>query len=152
MNFDNLERYTVFLGGTCNNSTWREELIPELERARVKYYNPVVPDWTPECQEIENKVKNHPNTINFFQITSDMIGHYSIAEAVDSSNKKPGKTVFCFMPEGFNKAQVKSLRAIEDLIRMNEAYIIPSTANTEAVAQALESIVSNQVNTAENLQ
>lgn len=32
---------TIFLGGTCNNSTWRDELIPKLTN---KYYNPVVED------------------------------------------------------------------------------------------------------------
>ena len=29
----------VFLGGTCNNSTWRDELIPQL---KIDYFNPVV--------------------------------------------------------------------------------------------------------------
>ena len=32
----------VFLGGTCNESTWRNELIPLLENAGVEYFNPVV--------------------------------------------------------------------------------------------------------------
>jgi hypothetical protein len=39
---------TVFLGGTCNNSKWRDILIPKL---KVSYFNPVVENWTPECQE-----------------------------------------------------------------------------------------------------
>ena len=43
----------VFLGGTCNESTWRNELIPLLENAGVEYFNPVVDNWTPECQEEE---------------------------------------------------------------------------------------------------
>ena len=38
----------VFLGGTCNGSTWREELIPILE---INYFNPVVSDWTPEVNK-----------------------------------------------------------------------------------------------------
>lgn len=33
----------VFLGGTCNGSKWREELIPLLQ---VGYFNPVVDEWT----------------------------------------------------------------------------------------------------------
>ena len=33
----------VFLGGTCNDSLWREELIKKLE---IDYFNPVVDDWT----------------------------------------------------------------------------------------------------------
>jgi len=32
----------VFLGGTCNNSKWRDVLIPRL---KIDYFNPVVDDW-----------------------------------------------------------------------------------------------------------
>ena len=42
----------VFLGGTCNESTWRVELIPLL---KIDYFNPVVEDWTPECQAEEER-------------------------------------------------------------------------------------------------
>ena len=38
----------VFLGGTCNESTWRDRLIEMLE---IDYFNPVVDDWTEECYE-----------------------------------------------------------------------------------------------------
>jgi hypothetical protein len=33
----------VFLGGTCNESLWRDKLIKLL---KIEYFNPVVPDWT----------------------------------------------------------------------------------------------------------
>lgn len=42
----------VFLGGTCADTTWRSELIPLLEDKKIEYFNPVVEDWTPECQQI----------------------------------------------------------------------------------------------------
>jgi hypothetical protein len=38
----------VFLGGTCNESTWREKLIPML---KIDYFNPVVKDWKLEIKE-----------------------------------------------------------------------------------------------------
>ena len=38
----------IFLGGTCNESTWRDELIPNLT---IDYFNPVVKDWTPDCMK-----------------------------------------------------------------------------------------------------
>ena len=38
----------VYLGGTCNNSNWRNKLITIL---KVDYFNPVVEDWTPECMK-----------------------------------------------------------------------------------------------------
>ena len=36
----------IFLGGTCNGTTWRDELIKGLT---VDYFNPVVEDWTEEA-------------------------------------------------------------------------------------------------------
>ena len=44
----------VFLGGTCNESTWRNRFILMLD---IEYFNPVVEDWTPECQANEYKQK-----------------------------------------------------------------------------------------------
>ena len=35
----------IFLGGTCAETTWRDELIEQLE---VDYFNPVVKNWTEE--------------------------------------------------------------------------------------------------------
>ena len=35
----------VFLGGTCNESLWRDKLIKKLE---IDYFNPIVKDWTPK--------------------------------------------------------------------------------------------------------
>ena len=35
----------VFLGGTCNESTWRNRIIPMLA---IDYFNPVVDDWNEE--------------------------------------------------------------------------------------------------------
>ena len=40
----------IFLGGTCNGSLWRNQIIPKL---KIDFFNPVVEDWTPECQEEE---------------------------------------------------------------------------------------------------
>lgn len=34
--------YEVFLGGSCNPTTWRSEIaIPTLQRLGITYYNPV---------------------------------------------------------------------------------------------------------------
>ena len=37
----------VFLGGTCNGSNWREELIKELD---IDYFNPVIENWDDKAQ------------------------------------------------------------------------------------------------------
>ena len=38
-----------FLGGTCAETTWRNELMPLLDDKGIEYFNPVVEDWTEEC-------------------------------------------------------------------------------------------------------
>lgn len=36
------EENTVFLGGSCNPTTWRKDIaIPELEKRHISYFNPV---------------------------------------------------------------------------------------------------------------
>lgn len=109
----------VFLGGTCNDSIWRELLIPML---KIDYYNPVVKDWTPECQIEEIKQRTECDYC-LYVITPEMTGVYSIAEVVDDSNKRPRKTIFCVPTSSsagsFTKAQLKSLDAVGQLVLKN---------------------------------
>jgi len=74
----------IFLGGTCAETTWRDELIEELRNYDVEYFNPVVEDWTPEDQEREEDEKNNKCNIHLYVITPEMQGVYSIAEIINS--------------------------------------------------------------------
>lgn len=110
----------VFLGGTCNNSTWRESLIKNL---KIDYFNPVVSNWTPECMDEEIKQRE---TCDFclYVITPKMTGVYSIAEVVDDSNKRPEKTIFCYLTTDeedfmFESHQIKSLEQVGKMIKEN---------------------------------
>jgi len=105
----------VFLGGTCNNSVWRNELIKTLE---VDYFNPIVEDWTEECYQEELKQRKLCDKV-LYVITSEMTGVYSIAEAVDDSNKQPAKTIFVFFKKGFDNGQIKSLDKVGKMIKEN---------------------------------
>ncbi len=110
----------VFLGGTCNGSEWRNELIPMLV---IDYFNPVVSNWTPECQEEELRQRSSCDYV-LYVITNKMTGVYSIAEAVDDSNKQPDKTIFCILSDDgdtvmFTPHQYKSLIATSKLILSN---------------------------------
>ena len=109
----------VFLGGTCAESTWRERLINQL---KIDYFNPLVADWTEEAQEIEKQKRKSADYV-LYVITPLMSGSYSIAEVVDDSNKRPEKTIFCFLKEDdgkeFDDSQIKSLKAVGELIKEN---------------------------------
>lgn len=126
----------VFLGGTCNNSLWRDKLIPLL---KIDYFNPVVKVWTDEAQQ---KELHERQSCDFclYVITPRLKGMYSIAEAVDDSNKRPEKTVFCFLPKDgeleFTEFQLKSLTAVGEMITKNKAKVC---ANLNEVAEYVNS-------------
>lgn len=111
----------VFLGGTCNNSEWREILIPVLD---IDYFNPVVDDWTEECYQEELRQREICDYC-LYVITPKMTGTYSIAEVVDDSNKRPGKTIFCVLEKDINwmwKSMVDS-NFPNSLIESTDKYI-----------------------------
>ena len=116
--------FLLFLGGTTNKSTWRDELIPLLEYESIPFFNPVVPNWDDEAYEREMFVKSLPNTIEVYVITKEMKGSYSIAEAVEASNKKPEKTIFLCIREGIGSDQLKSIDAVERILEKNGAYVV----------------------------
>lgn len=107
---------SVFLGGTCAESTWREELIPML---KVSYFNPVVEDWTKECQVEEERQKNHICDIHLYVITSEIKGVFSIAEVIDSAYKERyengASTIFCYIGD-FSEGQKRSLDAVGRMV------------------------------------
>lgn len=101
---------TVFLGGTCNNSTWREELMPQLDTTMVDAFNPVVEDWNEQAQAIEDMHKESDD-LCLYTLTPEMTGHYSIFELGLDLGRRPERTVFCFLAERrehtFNPQQIK---------------------------------------------
>lgn len=116
----------VFLGGTWNQSTWRDRLVNIIE---CDYFNPVVDDWTPECMDEELKQRRECDYC-LYVITPKMTGVYSVAEVVDDSNKRPRSTIFYVMQEDdgkvFTEGQLRSLKATGDLVRGNGAFVCHS--------------------------
>lgn len=122
----------VFLGGTCNDSTWRNRFIPMLT---IDYFNPVVEDWDEKAQVRELKERETCDFV-LYCITPKMTGVYSIAEAVDDSNKRPTKTIFIRLREDgdttFDNGQWRSLSMVSQMIKKNGGNIfsdLKSAAN-----------------------
>jgi len=126
--FDTLQKSKgkVFLGGTCvkdkEGNTYRDYLIPLLD---IDYFNPVVKNWTAECQAEEIKQREECDYV-LYVITPEMKGVYSIAEVVDDSNKRPEKTIFCFNTSihnktNFDEKQSKSLEQVAKMVQENGA-------------------------------
>jgi len=116
----------VFLGGTCNGSKWRDIISPKLT---IDYFNPVVDDWTEEDYQNELREREECNYC-LYVITPKMTGTYSIAEVVDDSNKRPKKTIFCFVKqdgkEKFDESQIKSLDKVGVMVENNGGKYLKS--------------------------
>lgn len=116
----------VFLGGTCNESEWRDVLIPMLN---INFFDPRVDDWTPECQKEEIKQRKICDYC-LYVITPKMTGVYSIAEVVDDSNKNPKKTLFCILQNdgdlNFDEGQIRSLNQVGEMVKKNGAKFFTS--------------------------
>lgn len=103
----------IFLGGTCNNSEWRNDLIPKLDKINIKYFNPVVDNWDDNAYKNELNYKYNICDSYLFVITPKMTGAYSIHEVTYLTLKYPNKPLFfAVIPEKdndkFSKGQIKS--------------------------------------------
>lgn len=109
----------VFLGGTVNNSTWRNNVMKELE---MDYYNPIVDNWNEEAYQRE---WNERKTCEYllYIITPKMTGFYAVAEVADDSYHRPERTLFCFLPEDdgqkFSEEQLEQMKALGELVEKN---------------------------------
>jgi len=124
-----MKKKRVFLGGTCNESTWRNRMMIYLHDAGIEYFNPVVDDWTEAHMEKELQERK---TCDFclYAITPKMKGVYSIAEVVDDSNKRPAKTVLVLLREDdgekFSPGEWRSLIAVTKLVERNGGQVFES--------------------------
>ena len=112
---------SIFLGGTCNGSTWRDELIPMLDQENTSAFNPVVLDWNEEAQKVEDYHKENDD-YTLYVLTPEMTGVYSIFEVAMDSFKRPGRVVCCILEERngktFEGQIVKNMKKIKkDLIK-----------------------------------
>lgn len=113
----------VFLGGTCNESTWRADLIPLL---KIGFFNPVVDNWNEEVMQRELTERRECDYC-LYTITPKMMGVYSIAEVVDDSNKRPHRTILALEARDdgaeFTEAQWRSLEAVAGMVRRNGGHV-----------------------------
>ena len=127
----------VFLGGTCNESTWRNKIIPMLD---IEYFNPVVDDWTEDCMKKEIEEREVCD-LYLYTITPRMMGVYSIAEVVDDSNKRPEKTVLVLLKDdadlSFLPGQWESLGAVARMVSGNGGQVFN---NLELAANYMNSL------------
>ncbi|CAG2102544.1 unnamed protein product [Medioppia subpectinata] len=74
-------KFEVFLGGSCNPTTWRTDIaIPILKSLGITYYNPQVAIWRPELIELEWSAKQNAEVL-FIVIDNQTRAIVSMIEA-----------------------------------------------------------------------
>jgi calcineurin-like phosphoesterase family protein len=113
-------KHKVFLGGTCNRSKWRNELIELLE---IDYFNPVVKNWNQDCQKEEERQKNFECDLQVYVITPEINGFFSIAEVAEAAINLRERCIFCILDldSKFSEQNKYSLKAVIDLVKKYDA-------------------------------
>ena len=135
-----MSTHKVFLGGTCANSTWRNEMIPHL---KLDYYNPLLDgEWHEAFQQKEEDEKEIDCDIHFYLIMHKMEGVFSIAEVMDSVHQKNKHTILQVQPDGFSAEMLTSLKAVIQLVikRGGQAFI------DQNLEQSIELLNANYAN------
>lgn len=109
-----------FLGGTTAGSGWRDDIIPELKKRKLEYFDPRVEDWNEEARKIEEEEKDRCDT-KLFLITPDMIGVFSIAEVINSVwevvSSGNGFVYFGVLSQGWDEPRWRSLMATLEMVK-----------------------------------
>ena len=107
------KQYKIFLGGTCNGSTWRADLMKlitddkryETYKDLFEIFNPEVEDWDEDARVKEMQFKEDCD-LQIYVITPRINGVYSIAEIMASiydKEKYPyNETLVSFINEDTN--------------------------------------------------
>lgn len=109
----------VFLGGTCNNSTWRDELIPYLQSMKISYFNPVVATWT-EADKLNEVIEKEQSEVHLYCISKEQKGYFSIFEIAHSLYALQKEVVFYVKEEGMDPKVINSLNEIGKYVAMEQ--------------------------------
>lgn len=113
----------LFLGGTCGANQWRETFMAKLIEQGVpaeRLFNPVVPDWTPECQAAEDEAKAGASHCLYYIANPFTVGNetsgYSLVELTMGLYDQPATTVGILDTADLSPAVAKALKkAFADL-------------------------------------
>ncbi len=135
----------IFLGGTCNKSSWRKLLIEKLDLERIAVFNPEVDDWNDEAKR--NEIWHRENDdLCIYVITPKMIGFKSLAEIAEDGYKRSEKTILCIFEEAnikFSNFQKIEILLIRTLISNNN---IVTLYNLDDLAEYINSFKKAEIN------
>lgn len=88
----------VFLGGSCNPTTWRADVaIPKLNELGITFYNPQVSEWTPDLLELEHRAKEKAKVL-FFVMDSQTRSAAGAIEVAHIAGRNSKHLVLVLLP------------------------------------------------------
>lgn len=134
----------VFLGGTCSDSKWREQLINGLT---INYFDPVVEDWDKSDKDREDQIKASSD-YNLFVITPKQKSFVSFIETGMEAVKSPSRTLLCVLTEDegetFSEEQINGLKAIIDTLKKHNVKVFGSL-------EEVRNFLNNSINSSEEV-
>jgi len=147
--------YDVFLGGSCNPTSWRKDTaIPHFKGRGITFYNPQQANWVPEMIELEHQAKNS-SQILFWVLNSATRNVASMVEVSQfaGSNRRlivvlspypgPGHQI---LGEPITKAEFEDLQngmeTVQDLI---ERQGIPVFSNLEVALNCTSKVLKENL-------
>ena len=134
-----MKKLMVFLGGTCQDSTWRTEIIPLLGE-NIDYYNPQkeIGHWSEESKQEEIQKRKDCDILLYTISSAKSI--VSIAEAMDDSHNRPERTVVCFLHGIMTEQEIKHITAIGEMLLKNGAEVV---TDLQTAADIIDDIASD---------
>ncbi|XP_066261946.1 uncharacterized protein raw isoform X2 [Euwallacea similis] len=148
-------RCEVFLGGSCNPTTWRADTaIPELQKQGISFYNPQVSMWAPELLDQEHDAKQSASVLLFVidSQTRSTVGMLEVAYLVACGRcvvvvAQPYKMGQTIMGEVISEEEYEELvqgqKSLLDLIKLKGVQI---HTNLSSALQCTADILRNVSN------
>lgn len=129
---------TVGLFGTVE-SKWRDTLIPLL---KVKYFNPVVEEWTEQAQAQEELIKRTASGIAFV-ITPKQKGFFSFVELTDIALTSPERLFVTVLDEDDGEKWAEDAKkSIDAVVGYLEGRGATVHRSLEALAEAINADIA----------
>uniref|UniRef100_T1GVN7 Uncharacterized protein n=1 Tax=Megaselia scalaris TaxID=36166 RepID=T1GVN7_MEGSC len=139
----------VFLGGSCNPTTWRADVaIPILQKLGISFYNPQVSEWTPDLIELEQKAKEKAKVL-FFVMDSQTRATAGAIEAAHIAAQNPRQLVLVLHPYKMNQQIFKETISIQEYYDLQRNQQILKEMVTRRGLFVLEDISSGLERTKE---
>ncbi|XP_036321353.1 uncharacterized protein LOC118735609 isoform X2 [Rhagoletis pomonella] len=141
----------VFLGGSCNPTTWRADVaIPALKELGISFYNPQVSDWTPDLIELEHRAKEKARVL-FFVMDSETRASAGAIEAAHIAGQNCKQLVLVLHPYKRNQSILNEQISQQEYIDLRRNQLILKELVTRRGLPVMDDIPSGLQRTKEIL-